>query len=284
MTHIRDEINRITQSRRLLAHGLVTPQLGQADIDFMDLQASTQKVDAWKAYTGAAPKGFDRGWFVDDESIAYPMLEKARALGVRRFCVHKGLPLGPVEDYNHPRDLIKAASDFPDIDFLVYHAGLLSATAALPSGEVPWTTEFCQMKQRAPGLTNIYMELGSTFGQLVTTNPTACAHLLGQVIAAFGTDHVLWGTDSIWYGTPQWQIEAFQRFEIPEVLQEKYGYAPLTREVKAQIFGLNAARVFGVDIQASRNAIPQDYLSRIKMSYREEGGTPSHRWYGWVTR
>ena len=132
MTHIRDEINRVTQSRRMLAHGLVTPQLGQADLDFMDLQAATLKVDAWKAYTGAPPKGFDRGWFVDDEKIAYPMLEKARALGVRRFCVHKGLPLGPVEDYNHPRDLIKAAKDFPDIDFLVYHSGLLGVIGGQP--------------------------------------------------------------------------------------------------------------------------------------------------------
>lgn len=284
MTHIRDEINRLTQSRRMLAHGLVTPQLGQADLDFMELQASTLKVDAWKAYTGAPPRGFNHGWFLDDEQIAYPMLEKARALGVRRLCVHKGLPLGPVADYNHPRDLIKAARDFPDIDFLVYHAGLLSAAAAQPSGEVPWTTEFCQMKKQAPGLTNIYMELGSTFGQLVTTNPTACAHLLGQSIDAFGADHVLWGTDSIWYGTPQWQIEAFRRFEIPAALSEKHGYLSLTRAVKEQIFGLNAARVFGVDVHATRNALPQDYLSRIKMTYLEEGPTPSHRWYGWVTK
>src|SRR4030095_2325017 len=52
MTHIRDEINRITQSRRMLAHGLVSPQLGQADLDYMDQQAATLKVDAWKAYTG----------------------------------------------------------------------------------------------------------------------------------------------------------------------------------------------------------------------------------------
>ena len=80
MTHIRDEINRVTQSRRMLAHGLVTP-FGQADRDFMDLQAATLKVDAWKAYTGAPPKGFEHGWFVDDEKIAYPMLEKARASG-----------------------------------------------------------------------------------------------------------------------------------------------------------------------------------------------------------
>jgi uncharacterized protein len=283
MTHIRDEINRVTQSRRMLAHGLVSPQLGQADLDYMDQQAATLKVDAWKGYTGAAAKGFDRGWFVDDEKIGYPMLERARKLGVKRFCVHKGLPLGPVADYNHPRDIIKAAKDFPDIDFLLYHAGLLSVSAAKPTGEVPWTTEFCEMKKKEPGLRNIYMELGSTFGQLVTTNPTACAHLLGQVIDAFGADHVLWGTDSIWYGTPQWQIDAFRRFEIPDALIAQHKYAPLTRTMKEQIFGLNAARVFGVDVNAKRNEIPRDYLSQIKMAYRDEGPNPSHRWYGWVT-
>jgi uncharacterized protein len=282
MTHIRDEINRVTQSRRMLAHGLVSPQLGQADLDFMDQQAATLKVDAWKAYTGAAAKGFEHGWFLDDEKIAYPMLERARKTGVRRFCVHKGLPLGPVADYNHPRDLIRTAKDFPDIDFLVYHAGLLSVSAGKPTGEVPWTTEFCQMKKQA-NLKNIYMELGSTFGQLVTTNPTACAHLLGQIVDAFGVDHVLWGTDSIWYGTPQWQIDAFRRFEIPAALVDKHGYAPLTRAAKEQIFGLNAARVFGVDVSAKRNEIPKDYLTRVKMAYLDEGAAPSHRWYGWVT-
>ena len=282
MTHIRDEINRITQSRRMLAHGLVSPQLGQADLDYMDQQAGVLKIDAWKAYTGANAKGFDRGWFLDDEKLAYPMLERARKLGVKRFCVHKGLPLGPVADFNHPRDLIKAARDFPDIDFLAYHAGLLSVSAAKPSGEIPWTTEFCQMKKKEPKLTNIYMEVGSTFGQLVTTNPTACAHLLGQLVDAFGADHVLWGTDSIWYGTPQWQIDAFRRFEIPQALIDKHGYAPLTRAVKEQIFGLNAARVFGVDVAAKRNEIPKDYLSRMKMAYLDEGARPSHRWYGWV--
>ncbi|HEY3067077.1 MAG TPA: amidohydrolase family protein [Methylomirabilota bacterium] len=282
MTHIRDEINRITQSRRMLAHGLITPQLGTADLDFMDMQAATLKVDAWKGYTGAPPKGVDRGWFVDDEKIAYPMLERARKLGVRRVCLHKGLPLGPVADYNHPRDIIKAARDFPDVDFLVYHAGLLGVSAGSTAREVPWTTEFCRMKEKESGLRNIYMELGSTFGQLVTTNPTACAHLLGQIIETFGADHVLWGTDSIWYGTPQWQIDAFRRFQIPDALVEKHSYAPLTRPVKEQIFGINAARLFGVDVNAKRNEMPRDYVSRMKMAYLEDGPAPSHRWYGWV--
>jgi predicted TIM-barrel fold metal-dependent hydrolase len=187
-----------------------------------------------------------------------------------------------VADYNHPRDLVKAAKDFPDIDFVAYHAGLLGVSSTGRSADIPWTSELCRMKAREPGLRNIYMELGSTFGQLVTTNPTACAHLLAQVIDAFGADHVLWGTDSIWYGTPQWQIEAFRRFEIPTALIDAHKYAPLTRAVKEQIFGLNAARLFAVDVNAKRNEIPKDYVSRIKMAYLDEGPAPSHRWYGWV--
>jgi predicted TIM-barrel fold metal-dependent hydrolase len=282
MSHIRDEINRVTGSRRMLAHGLVTPQLGKTDLDFMEMQAGSLKIDAWKAYTGAAPKGFDHGWFMDDEKVTYPMLEKARALKIPRICVHKGLPLGPVADYNHPRDLIKAAKDFPDLQFLVYHSGLLSVTAPKPDGEIPWTTEFCRAKKTQPNLRNIYMELGSTFGQLATRNPTACAHLLGQILDAFGPDHILWGTDSIWYGTPQWQIEAFRRFQIPDQIVEQHRYPQLTRQVKAQILGLNAARLFGVDVRARRNEIPKDYLSRIRMSYLHDGPVPSHHWYGWV--
>jgi len=282
MTHIRDEINRVTRSRRMLAHGLITPQLGQVDLEFMDQQAAQMKVDAWKGYTGAAPKGFDRGWLVDDEKIAYPMLERARKLGIKRVCLHKGLPLGPVSDFNHPRDVIKAARDFPDIDFVLYHAGLLTVPRGT-SANVPWTTEFCQMKKKAAGLgNNIYMELGSTFGQLATTNPTACAHVLGQLVDAFGADHVLWGTDSIWYGTPQWQIETFRRFEIPRALIDAHGYRPLTRPVKEQIFGLNAARLFDVDVKAKRNELPKDYLTQMKMAYLDEGPTPSHRFYGWI--
>lgn len=287
MTHIRDEINRVAGSRRMLAHGLTTPQLGRADLDFMDMQASLLKVDAWKCYTGSPPKGLNQGWWMDDEKIAYPMLERARALTVPRICVHKGLPLGPIEDYNHPRDLIKAAKDFPDIQFLVYHAGFRGMAGLEDTfrrtGEVPWTTEFCRMKTAEPSITNIYMELGSTFGQLVSAQPELCAHVLGQIVKAFGTDHVLWGTDSIWYGTPQWQLEAFRRFQIPDRLVERHGYQPLTAEIKARILGLNAAKVFGVDVAATRHAVPQDYIGRIKMAHAGAPAPyPERVFYGWV--
>jgi hypothetical protein len=215
---------------------------------------------------------------MDDEKVAYPMLEKARKLGVPRVCVHKGLPLGPVEDYNHPRDLIKAAQDFPDIQFIVYHSGFrgmagLKDTFAR-TGDIPWTSEFCRLKRSRPTIRNIYMELGSTFAQLVSSQPSLCAHLLGEIIETFGADHVLWGTDSIWYGTPQWQIEAFKRFQIPDEMLEQKGYRPLTREVKAHIFGLNAARLFDVDVDAQRHALPADVLSHMKMAYQQEGVEP----------
>jgi predicted TIM-barrel fold metal-dependent hydrolase len=286
MAHIRDEINRLAGSQRMLAHGLVTPQLGSADLEFMAMQAEILKVDAWKCYTGSCPKGFDRGWRMDDEQVAYPMLEQAQKLGVKRVCIHKGLPLGPVPDYNHPRDLIKAAKDFPELAFLVYHSGFRGAASIdqifAKTGEIPWTTEFCRMKEREPGISNIYMELGSTFAQLVTTYPLICAHLLGQIIRAFGVDHVLWGTDSIWYGTPQWQIEAFRRFQIPDEVIEKHHYHSLDRRTKEQVFGLNAAKIFEIDVQAKRNAVPDDALGRLRMSYLEEGPEPSQRVYGWV--
>ncbi len=103
MAHIRDEINRLAQSQRMLAHGLVTPQLGAADLDFMAMQAEMLKVDAWKCYTGSCPKGFDRGWWMDDETIAYPMLEQARKLNIKRVCVHKGLPLGQCRTTTIPK-------------------------------------------------------------------------------------------------------------------------------------------------------------------------------------
>ena len=216
------------------------------------------------------------------------MLQKAQALGITNICIHKGLPLGPVADYNHPRDIPQAAADFPNLNFLVYHSGFVGISRINvekgKEGEIPWTTEFCEAKKTHPKITNIYMELGSTFGQLVITEPLICAHLLGQILSAFGENHVLWGTDSIWYGTPQWQIEAFRRFQIPDQLQASRGYPALSKNLKGKIFGLNAAKLFNVNIEKKRQALPKDYLTHIKMAYLDEGPIPSHHGYGWISK
>jgi hypothetical protein len=104
-----------------------------------------------------------------------------------------------------------------------------------------------------------------------------------MTIDAFGADHVLWGTDSIWWGSPQWQIEAFRRLEMPDDLQKRFGWKPLTAEVKRQIFGLNATRVYGIDPQAKLNPMPVNYIEKLRRLYKQSGAaTPSNTQYGWV--
>jgi predicted TIM-barrel fold metal-dependent hydrolase len=162
---------------------------------------------------------------------------------------------------------------------------------ALPAAEdgfrknpyVPWVSDLCEYRRKNPHMKNVYMELGTSFGTAVVTNPMLGAHMLGMIIQAFGDDHVLWGTDSIWWGSPQWQIEALRRLEMPELLMKQFGYAPLTPEAKAKIFGLNAARLYGIEPKAKRNPVPADYVDRLRKQYQETGKpTPSNTQYGWV--
>ena len=291
MARTRDVINRLTTSHRLVAHGLVAPNKGPRDLDEMRRQAEQLKIGAWKGYTGIQFGDPPRTWRVDDEKVAYPMLEASRRLGVKNICLHKGLPLqgGPEESW-HPRDLERAARDFPDLNFIVYHSAFralgpwVGATPERfqPGTRVDWVSDLCEIRQRNPKMTNIYAELGSTFGMMVITVPMLCGHVLGMLIQSLGADHVLWGTDSIWWGTPQWQIETFRRFTMPEPLMQRFGYRPLTPDVKAGILGLNGARVYGLDPGAARNPMPPDFLSRLKAEYREEGPAPSLTQYGWV--
>ena len=141
----------------------------------------------------------------------------------------------------------------------------------------------CESRKKNPHMKNVYMELGSTFGMMAITQPLLCCHVLGMIIDAFGSDHLLWGTDSIWWGSPQWQIEALRRLEMPSLLIKQFGYKPLTTEVKRQIFGLNAARVYGIDAKAKRNPVPGDYIDQLKKLYKQAGSPiPSNTQYGWV--
>jgi uncharacterized protein len=90
---------------------------------------------------------------------------------------------------------------------------------------------------------NIYAELGSTFALTVTGAPLEAAHVMGKLITHVGADRIVWGTDSTWWGSPQWQIDAFRRFQIPEEIQKGFGYKPITDKDKDMILGLNSARL-----------------------------------------
>ncbi len=292
MVRTRNVINELTKSQRMFSHGLFSPDLGAKNLESMHRQSESLKIDAWKGYTGQGLGANKDGWWVDDEKIAYPSLEYSRKLKVKNICLHKGLAIGVFnEPYCHPKDLVKVSKDFPDLNFLVYHSGLKTVEDALPAAEdgfrknpyVPWVSDLCEYRKKNAHMTNVYMELGTSFGSMVITHPVLACHVLGMILQAFGDAHVLWGTDSIWWGSPQWQIEALRRLEMPESLMKQFGYAPLSSEVKAKIFGLNAARVYGVDPNAKRNPVPGDYVDRLKRLYKESGNPmPSNTQYGWV--
>ena len=292
MVRTRSLINELTRSQRMISHGLFSPDLGTKNLESMHRQAEALKIDAWKGYTGQGLGTNKDGWWVDDEKLTYPSLEYSRKLKIKNICLHKGLAIGVFnEPHCHPKDLVRASKDFADLNFLIYHSGLKSVEDALPAAEdgfrknpyVPWVSDLCQYRKQNPHMTNVYMELGTSFGSMVVTHPMLCAHVLGMILDAFGPDHVLWGTDSIWWGSPHWQIEAMRRLEMPESLMKQFGYAPLTTEVKAKIFGLNAARIYGVDPKAKRNPVPGDYVDRLKKLYKQSGmALPSNTQYGWV--
>jgi hypothetical protein len=129
---------------------------------------------------------------------------------------------------------------------------------------------------------NVYAELGSTWRNLMT-QPQAAAHVIGKLLRYLGEDRVLWGTDAVFTGSPQEQIVAFRAFEIPESMQEAYGYPALTDRVRAKIFGANAARVYGVDPAALRCELDVDSIARERSARAidpREVPVPRERAYG----
>jgi predicted TIM-barrel fold metal-dependent hydrolase len=292
MVATREILNRAAGSKRMLSHGLADPT-DPGWRDDLDYQAEELRVDGWKCYTGNPTSP----WRMDDEAVAYPFFEKAMKLGIRNISVHKGLPLPgpgpkgkPKYYYWMPDDVLVAAKDFPDLNFIIYHSGMRHMVSSLPPGKsgigedgnIEWTTELVKARKADPSLTNVYAELGTVFAFSVVTHPEITGHLLGQLLDGFGPEHILWGTDCIWWGSPQWLIEAFRRFQIPENLRDQFGYGMLDAAIREKIFGLNGARLYGIDVAAQRAAFPSDQLSAMKQTYRESGGLPSNTAYGWV--
>ncbi|HZO13496.1 MAG TPA: amidohydrolase family protein, partial [Polyangiaceae bacterium] len=245
----KDIINALSGSPRCVTHAIVLPNLGQAQLDGMQQIAEENHISAWKVYT---PVG---GWRLDDPAVGIPFIEKARSLGIKLICAHKGLVLpGFDAAAAAPEDIGVVAEAFPDVNFCVYHSAYeTNVTEAEydPMGlGVDRLIKACADHGIGP-TGNVYAELGSTWRQLMT-DMTQAAHVIGKLLMALGEDRILWGTDSIWYGTPQDQIMAFRAFQIPEAMQDQFGYPAITDQIRRKIFGLNAAALYGIDPDAVR--------------------------------
>lgn len=267
---------------RVFVQNVLAPNFGalQPHLDEMSANAAGGHVSAFKVYTAWGPNG--RGFALDDPAIGLPVVQHAHDLGVKTFVCHKGLPLVNFDEaHNHPDDVVAVSRQFPDMQFVIFHAAWEKDHAEGPydaSAQRGIDTVLAALdRHQVPPNDNVWVDLGTVW-RVLLTRPTQAAHALGKLLKRVGEDRVLWGTDAVWYGSPQPQIMAFRTFRIGAQLQEQYGYPALTDDLRRKIFGLNAARLFGVDAEAKRCALASDPLVGAQHTaavLREDGMLPS---------
>lgn len=257
MQATRDLVNQLAGSERAIAQAMIDPapsanSPGTALSTFEDQVANGAR--GVKCYTG------NGNWRLDDETIAFPMYQEAERLGIRVVNVHKGFPgLGGSQGLLTD-DVAAATAAWPNLDFVIYHSAFFPASNG---PEFQGIDAFMADIQGMGARHNLFSEVGSTFASAlvdVVANPLGPAHLMGKLLANLGSWRIVWGTDSVWWGSPQWQIDAFKILQIPQQLQDDFGYPPLTDRMKARILGRNAARLYGVDIAAKRCEIEADQI------------------------
>ncbi|MGD8351401.1 MAG: amidohydrolase family protein [Nitrospirota bacterium] len=273
----RSIVNGLAGSRRLLSHAVFAPGM-PGWMEALE-RAIALRPDSWKGYTVGDPLSDSRWpWRMDDEELVYPAYQKMLDAGIGTVCVHKGL-LPPDYEESFPNwryggvdDVARACRDWPDLKFVIYHSAIRALgepperelSRLEETGEIPWVSDLARIPGEH-GVENLYAELGTVFGAAAVSHPRYCAGILGTLIKGFGPERVLWGTDSVWYGSPQWQIEAFRRIEIPPDLRERMGFAPLgpaDGRVKNLILGGNAERLYG--LEPSMKDFARDGISRLR--------------------
>lgn len=300
MAAAREKVNAEAGFKRLYTHAIFTP--GQPGwLDKLDA-ALALKPDSVKGYTIGDNTHKDTSrypWRMDDENVAYKGYEKMLKAGVRNVCVHKGLFPPSVErqfpqlrEFVDVEDVGRAAKDWPQLNFIIYHSGYRHVggdpAVALAEFEktsrIAWTSDLADIPSRY-GVNNVYGDVGQLFAVTLISQPRVCAALMGILIKGLGADHVCWGTDAVWTGSPQWQIEGLRRLEIPADMQKQHGFAPLGAAdgpVKSAIFGDNNARLYNVS-RERRGELFNDNMARRKAEYLRRGPARSNLRYGYVT-
>ena len=299
----REEVNGKAGAKRMFSHAIFMPGM-PGWLDKVDEDLEKLRPDSFKGYTVGdnTNKHLARHpWHLDDEKLLYPFYAKlAKAArtqpSLANVCVHKGLfpesvtqRFPDLAKHADVRDVARAAKDWPQLNFIIYHSGYRAGPVA-PSweqfeqtGRIDWVTDLAEIP-RKHGVTNVYADLGQIFAQSTVAEPRLCAAMMGQLVAGMGAEHVVWGSDAVWTGAPQWQIEALRRLEIPPEMQAKYGFAPLGAAdgaVKNLIFGGNSARLYHYRPE-QRAALSTDFVTAAKADYDLHGEGRTNLRYGYM--
>jgi predicted TIM-barrel fold metal-dependent hydrolase len=221
---------------RTVFWGSVNPLEGRRALDLMERQVGEFGAKAFKFYNVRYDYGRPFPWRMDDPRVAFPVFEKAQELGVNLIGVHKGVPLGPQPiESTQTWDMDGAAANFPDLNFVIFHVGL------------PFIDEVCWQLIRHP---NLYASIAATINFIVRA-PRQFAEVLGKLLFWCGEDKIIYGSEApIWQ--PQWALEAFWNFQLPQDLVDGYGYPQLTEQAKKKILGENLLRLHGMDLAETR--------------------------------
>lgn len=227
---------------RFIVNGAFDPRDGEKALEQIHFMHETFGITGVKMYT-AEWNGDSKGWKLNDPD-AYKCFELCEKLGIKNVHVHKGPTIKPLSmDAFDVKDVDYVATDFENLNWVVEHCGL------------PRLDEFCWIATQE---SNVYAGLAVVM-PFIHTRPRYFGEMMAELLFWIGEDKILFGSDyAIW--TPKWLVEKFWDYQIPEDIAAERG-VQLTDDIKEKILGLNAAALYGIDVEAKKKALAANPMS-----------------------
>jgi predicted TIM-barrel fold metal-dependent hydrolase len=281
MRQSRDRVNEAARlqpmaGERMIAHCQISPkQKPEANATMMAESKRMYDTRGWKCYPPT-----EGGWFLHENDS---FIQTAIELGEKLVCAHKGFPFqGWSRVHANPMpDVGEVAKRYPDVEFVIYHSAYDSGHTEGPYDPNPnpedgGVDRLAKVVSES-GLTgkNVYAEMGSAWA-ISMRDPVVAQHYVGKMLKYVGMDRLVWGSECVWYGSPQNQIEAFKVFKISTEFQELYGYPEFTDQLRRQIFGLNGAKLYRVDPSLCRYKVDRSLFAQYKQEQDDRWGPRRH--------
>ena len=229
----RNAIMKEKHPDRFILNGAFDPRDGTKGLEHLHALKEKYNITGCKLYT-AEWRGESKGYKLSDKE-SYRFLEECVKLGIKNMHVHKGPTIIPLNrDAFDVADIDDVATSFQGLNFIVEHCGL------------PRLDDFCWIATQE---TNVYAGLAVAL-PFIHTRPGYFAHIISELLFWVGEDKILYGSDyGIW--TPKWLIDKFMAFELPDDVAKETGVS-LSMQARKKILGLNAAKLYGIDIEKQK--------------------------------
>jgi predicted TIM-barrel fold metal-dependent hydrolase len=285
MRNSRDRVNKAARmlnpmaGERMVAHCQISPK-NNPEANARMMMENKQKYDTrgWKCYPPT-----EGGWFLHENDA---FIQTAIELDEPLVCLHKGFPFqGWSRVHANPiPDVPVVAMRYPNVNFVVYHSAYDSAHVEGPFNPDPNPDDggtdrlWKAIQDNNLANKNVYAEMGSAW-VLSMKDPVIAQHYIGKALKYIGEDRVVWGSECVWFGSPQNQIEAMKMFKISTEFQDMYGYPDFTDTIRRKIFGLNGAGLYRVDPNACRYDVKLSQLAAHRQRLDNIWGPRRHALY-----